>query len=488
MGTRVSKSRVRQNTPTVNGGMSERASRRQSGERVPVEGDYLRLHRQSRQGYVILGEPGARRRQYVGPFWTDRTKTAVNPATIQEARRAILEHGLGATAAPEVLTVAELGRRFLAYVRKRYAARPRRIPHYEMSMRLLDGFAGTVPARDFGPLRLREFRKHIINLKRKDGETARYNRQSVNEHVQRVCLAFRHAVSLELVPESIHAALGTLDALVPGEDADLRESENVEAVLLEDVLRVLPFLSAELAAIVRLMLYTASRPDELLALRPMDILQSSGEWVALPVQHKNKHRGHTRKIPLSTAAMEVLAPFIKGKLPTAFLFSPAEAERRRHQRRTDARRTPEGYGHSPGDSDRTREGRETLRAPGSCYTPASFRRAVQRACEKAEEIVTRKADAKAEKAKECDKEEAREEAKAIKKAERERRFTPYQLRHAAATLVEAEMDELHAGAVLGDRDPRAAANYHKSKQRDIRAREASEVLAAKLKGALGEVG
>lgn len=454
MGHRVSKSRVRQGTPTVDGGMTGRASRRQSGERVPVEGDYLRLHQGSRQGYVLVGEPGARRRQYVGPFWTDGSERAVSPATLEAARLAILERALGAAAAPEALTVAELARRYMAHVRTKYAARASRIPHHGSSMRLLEEFAGSLPAEGFGPLRLRAFRESLVRLRRKDSEESRYTRKSVNEHVQRVAVAFRWGVSMELVPESVHAALRTVLALEAGEVATLREGKKVEDAPVDDVLRVLPFLSAELAAVVRVMLLTAARPSEILELRGADLTEGSDGWFVVPVQHKNKHRGHTRKIPLTAAAMEVLEPFIEGRLPTAFLFSPAEAERRRHRRRTDARTTPEGLGHSPGDSQRTRTGREALVAPGDVYTAASFRRAVQRACERAGVPV----------------------------------FTPYMLRHSSATLVEAEMDELHAGAVLGDRDARAAETYHKSKQRDIRARKAADVLAAKLEDALGEVG
>ena len=84
---------------------------------------------------------------------------------------------------------------------------------------------------------------------------------------------------------------------------------------------------------------TGMRPCEVVVIRPCDIDQTKDVWIYEPYDHKNRWRGHDRKIPLGPKAQEILRPFVDRK-PTAFLFSPREAEQWRQAQRSRQRRTP----------------------------------------------------------------------------------------------------------------------------------------------------
>ena len=88
-----------------------------------------------------------------------------------------------------------------------------------------------------------------------------------------------------------------------------------------------------------------------------------------PAEHKTEHHGHARTIYLGPRAQLVLRPFLRPEL-AAFLFSPREAERERHDGANGHRR--EGQPETP---------RTTGRRVGDHYTTESYRRAIARGCE-----------------------------------------------------------------------------------------------------------
>ena len=71
-------------------------------------------------------------------------------------------------------------------------------------------------------------------------------------------------------------------------------------------------------------------------------------------------------------------------VPEEPIFSPAKSEAARKAARRAARVTPDNQGNRPGYTARTRNG-ETgrQRAPKGGYTVDSYRRAIERACDKA---------------------------------------------------------------------------------------------------------
>lgn len=465
-------------------GAPRRRSKRSKPIAVPVEGDYLRLHQASGQGYVLIAEVdgGSRRRVYLGPFLEPDGKT-VSVDAIQAARRLLRDAALGVLRPEKArgrsvaqavrerrsggVRVAELVERYRQHVARRYARRATQIPHYAQALDRLLEHAGDLAVADFGPLTLASLRASMAAERcAEDPTRSKYVRRSINEAVARIIRAFTWGVSVELVPESILGALKTLEPLARGEvvvvrdgrgrsrEVELRESRKVTGVPLEDVKAVLPFLSRQLQAVVRLQVLTGARPSELLGLRPVDIDKSGPRWVARPASHKNSWRGedHGREIVLPREAEALLERFMDHRLPTAPMFSASEAEAERMTRRTVNRKCDRRHGNRPGYSARVREGREPERAPGSAYTSDSYRRAISRACDAAGVD----------------------------------RWTPYQLRHLAGELAEAALDEVHTSALLGHKDESVTRRYHGGEQRRRRATAAADALGRVVRDALGE--
>ncbi len=75
-------------------------------------------------------------------------------------------------------------------------------------------------------------------------------------------------------------------------------------------------------------------PDELLVMRGGDIEQREGKgdgmsvWVYRPIEHTNQFRSVECAIVLGPGAQEVIKPFLDGRDPEAYLFSPTEAAER----------------------------------------------------------------------------------------------------------------------------------------------------------------
>jgi integrase len=82
-----------------------------------------------------------------------------------------------------------------------------------------------------------------------------------------------------------------------------------------DVEAVLPHLTAHLAGAVRLQLVTGARPGEALAVRLADIDRAGPVWVYRPRQHKTRHRGKERLIPIGPRGQAVLRELIRIRCP-----------------------------------------------------------------------------------------------------------------------------------------------------------------------------
>jgi integrase len=204
--------------------------------------------------------------------------------------------------------------------------------------------------------------------------------------------------------------------LAAGRCPNIREGKVVLPVPVADVDKTLPHLPAMVADMVRLQLATGARPSEICIMRLADIdtTTSADVWLYRPTDHKNSHKdGMDRVIALGTACQKILQNYLDTD-PEAFIFDPKRSEAQRRTAAGSRRKTPPHIGNRPGDN----RVRKPKRSPGHRYTYSSYRRCIERACEKA----------KVEK------------------------WTPYQLRHAQATRI-ADMFGLEAASqVLGHAD------------------------------------
>jgi integrase len=264
---------------------------------------------------------------------------------------------------------------------------------------------GDTKADEFGPLKLKAVREHLV--------TQGLCRTETNKRIGRIKRVFKWAVSEELASAGVHEALSTVTGLKFGRTS-ARESEPVKPVDDHTVELTLPYVTPQIAAMIRLQLLTGMRPGEVLRMRPCDIDMSSDVWIYAPTGHKGRWRGHHRTIPLGPQAQVHIEPFLK-RQESGFLFSPAEADEYRHECRAVHRnRTTPVYPCELRAREQRKQkarSRKSKRPKGECYTPDSYRRAIEYG-------VTRS---------------NRERKKVDPKADQICKWSPYQLRHSFAT-------------------------------------------------------
>jgi integrase len=237
------------------------------------------------------------------------------------------------------------------------------------SMADLLALYGSLPAKDFSPLKLKAVRNAMV----KQG----WCRNTVNSRVQRIKRMFAWAVENELVPASIHHALDAVAGLKIGR-SDAPESEPVGPVADHLVDGTLNHVSPQVKAMIQLQRLTGARPGEVCTMRTCGFDTTGKVWTYKPASHKTQHHGHQRTIYLGPKAQDVVSPFLK--LDTqAFIFSAAEAGAWHRQQRHKNRTTPMSCGNVPGD----KQAKKPKRKAGDRFTVTSYRRAIVRATEDA---------------------------------------------------------------------------------------------------------
>ena len=92
-------------------------------------------------------------------------------------------------------------------------------------------------------------------------------------------------------------------------------------------------------------------------------------WTAEITDHKKRYAGRNRELYFGPRSQAILRPFMADRPIDACLFSPREAVAEQHRAAATHKRP--GQPQAP---------RKTARAVGDRYTPASYRRAIERAC------------------------------------------------------------------------------------------------------------
>ncbi len=341
----------------------------------------------------------------------------------------------GKTRAPEAdehqadqpITVRCITGEFREHIKTKYANNANELSRFKNLCTTLDDEHGDEPASEFGPRKLAELRELFV--------VSGNSRAYTNKQTRNIVRIFQHAVSRELVTPDRLVALQSLEALRYGQ-TKARESEPVVAVDIEAVRLTAKHLSPTIKAMIRVQVATGMRPTELCMMRPCDIeRRSDGVWVYRPATHKTKHRGKVKEIPLIADAKRALRPFMD-RDDDVFCFSPQESARWFRDQRTAARTTKHGPGRNrPGTNRKPNPKRQ----PGLKFTSSSYRRAIQRAAEKAG------TDS----------------------------WFPYQIRHTAASVVREALGVEAAQALLGH--SRASMTEHYAKVSLNKAIEAAKV-------------
>lgn len=368
-----------------------------------------RKHRASGQAVVTIGGKD----HYLGPHGSK--------ASVREYDRHLAEwlaRGRTAPAAdPHAVTVAEI---LLAYVKfakvhyRKHGQDTGTWTNQKPTVNALRSMYGDTPAAEFGPLRLKAFRLELCKPReiRRGGrvEVRTATRKHINEQIAIVRRIFRFAVSEQLVTPDVLTALESVSGLQAGR-VDLPEGEKVQPVSDADIDAVLPHLTPTTAAMVKVQLFTGMRPNEVLQMRPCDVDQSTDVWTYTPARHKCEHHGRQRVVAIGPQAQAALLPYMDRE-PLQFCFVPAESVKQGLDRRHAKRVTPLSCGNRPGKS---RKRHRVAPASTEGYSNDSYRRSIHRACD----------------------------AAGID------RWSPNQLRHAAATRIRAKFGLEQARVILG---------------------------------------
>jgi len=226
---------------------------------------------------------------------------------------------------------------------------------------------GRVPVAEFGAKALKQVREKMVERG--------WSRTYTNHQINRLKRMFRWAVEGEMVPGSVLHNLQYVRAIRKGEPG-VRETEPVKPVPGEIVAATLPFSSRQVAAMIRLQILTGARPGEIVLVRGRDIDRSGPVWLFAPEYHKTEGRGRSREVYIGPKSQEILSEWLRDD-PTAYLFSPADAEADRQTQRA-VRKTKV----QPSQQYRSKDKPE--KTPGDRYTAMSYGKAIKYACQKAD--------------------------------------------------------------------------------------------------------
>lgn len=326
------------------------------------------------------------------------------------------------------VSVAVVLEAYRVYAQAYYGEDPNgRYRHILPTIRTARELFADLLAIEFGPKKLKILRQAFVA----EGHT----RGHVNACVQRVVGIFRWAAGEELVPGSQVHDLMAVDPLRRGH-TKAPEGKTVTSVPQNVVDNTLPELVPVLADMVALQLLAGCRPGELCSLTPGQLDRSSDVWLYRPAQHKTSHHGHDRVIAIGPKAQDILRKYLLRGADEP-CFSPKEALAQFMDRQHEQRATPLSCGNKPSPARRKRK----LAAVGDRYSVSSYRRAVERACDRAfpapEEVT----------------------GQALLKWRREHRWTPHRLRHTAGTVVREQYGLDGSQAILGHRNARVSEIY-----------------------------
>ncbi len=387
-----------------------------------------RLHKNSGLAFVFLSG----RRLYLGKHGTPESERAYARLMAEwftNGRRVTMP----SPGTPPALTVADLLARYwehaAGYYRKN-GAPTSELDCIRQAVRPLAALYADTPAADFGPVGLKTVRERMI--------AAGLSRGYINRHVSRIKRAFRWATAEGMIPAAVVHGLAAVPGLKRGR-CEARETDPVRPVPDAHVNAVLPFLSRQLAAVVKLQLLTGGRSGEVLGMRACDLNTEAAVWEFRPASHKTEHHGKERVLFLGPRAQEVVKPFLKPDL-SAWLFDAGEAERERCGERRKGRQTKLWPSHVRAQ-ERKRRKAEREHFAARPYAPEAYARAVARACVLAGVP----------------------------------HWHPHQLRHNAATLLRRELGIEAARVVLGHSSAAVTEIY-------------AEVDLAKARSAMGKLG
>jgi len=209
------------------------------------------------------------------------------------------------------------------------------------------------------------------------------SRQHINDRLSRIKRIFKWGVMKKLILQSTADEILCVESLHKGKSirkgqAAPREAPKPRSVKDEDVKKTLPFLPQVVADMVRIQRATGMRPGEIFRMKWEDIDTTDFPWLYLPPEHKTDHHDIEKAVPFTRYCQKVLERY-KDTPQDEIIFSPRRTVREQAELRSQKRKTPV----QPSQVKRKEKAKCPEDRVGEKYTRHSYRRAVQRAAEKA---------------------------------------------------------------------------------------------------------
>ncbi|MCL2305263.1 MAG: site-specific integrase [Planctomycetaceae bacterium] len=319
--------------------------------------------------------------------------------------------------------VSELTAGFVKYIESRNVEKTE-ILHFKRVIGFLVETYGEFAVNEFSPKKLKICRNQMV-------QAGTLSRPQINKHIGRIIRIFAWGVEEEYVQPSIVAALREVKNLQRGEKGTFDNPPRLEvpdAVVKQTLLFMVPTI----AAMVQVQGMTGMRPSEIYRMTVGDIdLTSDPElWYYTPKNHKTEQFIGGKQIPLGKPEQELIAPYLVGKSAEESVFSPRQAVRERREQLRAERKSKLTPSQRKRDEQRAKYPAEKI---GDFYDKHSYRRAIEHAIKKGN--------------------------KTLPVGEEIPTWTPYQLRHAAATAIEKEFGLDKAQAQLGHKTANMTKRY-----------------------------
>jgi len=191
------------------------------------------------------------------------------------------------------IMVADLATRYHAHVVKTKPPESREDWPVGVAMKSLAMI--DCPAKDFTPARLVDLRQSWVD--------AGLSVSTISKKHNYILVAFRWAAQMDLVPATVWTALQTVQKLKPGRSA-CKQPKKVHPVERSTIDAIMPFLSADVAALVEFQWLTGCRSAEAIGITMAEVILPR---VYKPSKHKNAFRGKQRVIFLGPKARALIA-------------------------------------------------------------------------------------------------------------------------------------------------------------------------------------
>lgn len=201
----------------------------------------------------------------------------------------------------EVITIKELGKRYLAAMRIKFGPGSNEPTYRSYAVRMVVGMFGSLTVAEFTPVQLKAVRQAVID--------SGLVRRTANKRTQHLVQMIQWAVEEGLATSEQWQRLKAVEQIRAGQFGS-RDNPDKKPVSESHYQETLQYLRPRTADALRVLALTGMRTGELLAMRPQDIEKSERHWFYSPPRHKTMESIGSKLIAIPEPAVEILIKYM----------------------------------------------------------------------------------------------------------------------------------------------------------------------------------